>query len=96
MAKRLSDSARDTAFEPLKAKGWSLSEDATAIHKVWKFKDFSQAWGFMARVAMEAEKRDHHPDWSNSYNKVEITLSTHSAKGLTALDFDLAESLESF
>jgi 4a-hydroxytetrahydrobiopterin dehydratase len=72
--------------------GWSV-EDGN-LHRVFEFKDFAHAFGFMARVALAAEKMDHHPDWSNSWNKVTVNLSTHSAGGLTRNDFDLAEKIQ--
>ncbi len=65
-----------------------------AIHRAVKFKDFSEAWGFMARVALLAEKHDHHPEWSNVWNKVDITLSTHDAGGLSQKDVDLAQAID--
>ena len=75
-------------------KGWKLKKDS--VYKEFKFKDFSAAFGFMARVALEAEKLNHHPDWKNVYNKVSITLSTHDAGGLTQLDFKLAKLIDNF
>ena len=74
--------------------GWSDVEGRDAITKAFKFKDFNEAWGFMARVALIAEKMDHHPEWSNVYNKIDVTLSTHSAGGLTALDIELARKMD--
>jgi 4a-hydroxytetrahydrobiopterin dehydratase len=65
-----------------------------AIHRSLAFKDFNQAWGFMARVALLAEKHDHHPEWSNVWNKVEITLSTHDAGGLSHKDVTLAQAID--
>lgn len=73
--------------------GWSLS-DQGAIAKSYKFKDFSQAFAFMTRVALLAEKAGHHPDWSNSYNRVEIALKTHDAGAVTQKDFALAEAID--
>ncbi|WOC15877.1 4a-hydroxytetrahydrobiopterin dehydratase [Pseudochrobactrum sp. MP213Fo] len=70
--------------------GWELSDDATSIRHSFKFADFNAAFAFMTRIAMAAEKLDHHPEWSNVYNKVEIMLTTHSAKGLTKLDVTMA------
>jgi 4a-hydroxytetrahydrobiopterin dehydratase len=72
--------------------GWKLKKDS--LHKAFKFKDFSQAFGFMTRVALEAEKLNHHPDWKNAYNTVSISLSTHDAGGLTQLDFKLAKLID--
>ena len=66
-----------------------------AIHKKFQFTDFNQAWGFMTRVAVAAEKADHHPEWSNVYNRVEIVLSTHDAGGLSAKDIELAKFIDS-
>lgn len=73
--------------------GWTHDSEK-AISKSFKFRNFSQAFGFMTRVALAAEKADHHPDWSNSYNTVDITLSSHDAGGLTQKDFDLAKAIE--
>lgn len=70
--------------------GWVLSADGGAITRTFTFRNFSEAFAFMTRVALAAEKMDHHPDWSNVYSKVEVTLNTHDAGGLTVLDFDLA------
>jgi 4a-hydroxytetrahydrobiopterin dehydratase len=74
--------------------GWQMVEGRDAIHKTFKFKDFSAAFGFMARAALVAEKMDHHPEWTNIWNKVDVTLSTHSAGGLTELDVELAEAMD--
>ena len=71
--------------------GWELSEDHKSIRKDFKFRDFNAAFAFMTRIALAAEKLDHHPEWFNVYNKVEITLTTHSAKGLTMLDIRMAQ-----
>ncbi len=70
--------------------GWTFVQGRPAISKSFKFTDFNAAFGFMARVALAAEKLDHHPEWSNVYNRVDITLTTHDAGGITALDIDLA------
>ena len=72
--------------------GWARA--GNAISKTFTFKDFGAAWGFMSRVALLAEKRDHHPDWRNVWNKVEISLSTHDAGGLSGLDFELAGAID--
>jgi len=74
--------------------GWSPVEGRDAIHKTFVFKDFSEAFGFMARVALEAEKADHHPEWSNVYKTVEVTLSTHDAGGVTDKDIALARAMD--
>lgn len=71
---------------------WSLADGR--LRREWRFPDFSRAFAFMTRVALLAEKADHHPDWSNGYGRVTIELVTHDAGGLTALDFDLAEAID--
>jgi 4a-hydroxytetrahydrobiopterin dehydratase len=73
---------------------WSPAGGRDAITRSWRFDDFSQAWGFMCRVALLAEKHDHHPEWSNVWNRVEITLSTHDAGGLSARDVALARAID--
>ncbi len=73
---------------------WKLVEGRDAITRAFRFKDFSEAWGFMARVALLAEAQDHHPEWFNVWNRVEITLSTHDAGGLSARDVRLAQAIE--
>ena len=80
------------AAELKKVKGWSLEN--SKLHRVFEFRDFSQAFGFMTRVALVAEAMGHHPDWSNAWNKVTIDLTTHSAGGLTQNDFDLAGKIQ--
>ncbi len=71
-------------------EGWTLAEDGGSIRRTYAFGDFSEAFAFMTRVALAAEQMDHHPDWSNVYKIVAVTLNTHDAGGLTALDFELA------
>ena len=71
-------------------EGWSLSDSGKALEKSFKFKRFNQAFSFMTAIALKAEKMDHHPDWFNSFNLVEISLSTHSAGGITIKDIELA------
>ena len=88
----LSESERDAALAGL--AGWRFDEDRNGIAKSFAFADFGEAFGFMARVALEAEKADHHPDWSNVWNRVDILLSTHSAGGVTAKDIALAGKIE--
>ncbi len=92
MADKLSPSDRDTALAGL--PGWTFDASADAITRELKFRNFSEAFGFMSRVALLAEKADHHPEWSNVYNKVTITLSTHDAGGLTQKDVDLAQKID--
>lgn len=79
---------------PALLPGWRLLPDRDAIARDFKFKDFSAAWGFMARVALLAERHDHHPEWSNVYNRVAITLTTHDAGGLSARDVALAQAID--
>ena len=75
---------------------WALAADGKSIHQSFSFKSFAEAWSFMSHVALLAEKMDHHPDWSNVYNKVEIRLSTHDAGGVTANDIALARAITDF
>jgi len=92
MAQKLTGEARKSALGKL--NGWSEVAGRDAITKKFVFKDFNQAFGFMARVALVAEKMDHHPEWFNVYKTVEVTLSTHDAGGLTELDVKLAETMD--
>ena len=87
---KLSDADAAAALGGL--SGWTLAEGAIA--KRFVFKDFSEAFGWMARVALAAEKLDHHPDWTNVYRTVEVRLSTHDVGGLTRLDFELAKRMD--
>jgi 4a-hydroxytetrahydrobiopterin dehydratase len=75
-----------------KLDGWSVVKGN--LHRIFEFKDFTQAFGFMKRVALAADRMDHHPNWSNVYNKVTVDLSTHSANGLTKCDFELAGKIQ--
>jgi 4a-hydroxytetrahydrobiopterin dehydratase len=77
-----------------KLSGWSRGVGREAITKTFVFKDFSAAFGFMARAALTTEKLDHHPEWSNVWNRVDVTLTTHDAKGVTALDVQLAAAMD--
>ena len=92
MAQKLSVEARNNALARL--KGWSEVKGRDAISKTFVFADFNQAFGFMTRAALIAEKMDHHPEWSNVYKSVEVTLSTHDAGGLTEHDIKLAEAMD--
>ena len=94
MTEKLSDTARKTVLDPLLEEGWSLDEDRDAISKTYKFDDFTEAFGWMTRAAIWAEKWDHHPEWSNVYNTVEVTLTTHDVDGLSSLDAKLARKLD--
>ncbi|PHJ24514.1 pterin-4-alpha-carbinolamine dehydratase [Cystoisospora suis] len=73
---------------------WQLTEGDRSIKRRFKFKDFNEAWGFMTRVALQAEKMNHHPNWNNVYNTVEVELFTHDAGGLTDKDFTLAQFMD--
>jgi 4a-hydroxytetrahydrobiopterin dehydratase len=77
-------------------EGWEEVRGRDAITKTFQFKSFNQAWGWMNRVALVAEKMDHHPEWTNVYGRVDVTLSTHDAGGVTQLDIDLARKMEAF
>ena len=92
MPKRLSAEARDEALVTL--TGWKLVDGREAIAKRFVFHDFNEAFGWMSRVALLAEKMDHHPEWSNVYKTVEVTLATHDAGGLTELDVKLARAMD--
>jgi 4a-hydroxytetrahydrobiopterin dehydratase len=74
--------------------GWAAAEGRDAIRRAWRFKDFGEAFGFMARVALAAERLDHHPEWSNVYNRVEAVLTTHDSGGVTARDVALARAMD--
>lgn len=75
---------------------WTLSDDGLAINRTLRFADFAQAFGFMTRVAILAEKADHHPEWFNVYNRVDIRLTTHDAGGLSSRDVALAKAIDGF
>lgn len=77
-----------------KMEGWVLAQDGLSIWKAFRFKSFVEAFGFMSECALAAEKLGHHPEWFNVYNKVDVTLTTHDAKGLTELDFKLAARMD--
>ncbi len=89
---RLTDAERDAALAEL--AGWTLRADGLAIERSFRFADFCEAFAFMTRVALQAEKADHHPEWSNVYNRVEITLTTHDAGGLSQRDLAMARAIE--
>lgn len=92
MAERLSAEARASALASL--DGWTDVDGRDAIAKTFTFADFNDAFGWMARVALIAEKMDHHPEWFNVYKTVAVTLSTHDAGGLTELDVTLAKAMD--
>ncbi len=87
-------SAEERAGLAARLPEWKLLDGRDAITRSFRFKDFSEAWGFMARVALLAEAQDHHPEWFNVWNRVEITLSTHDAGGLSARDVRLAKAID--
>ena len=92
MAEKLDTAAIDAAVARL--DGWQYDRQRNALVRRFEFSDFSAAFGFMTRVALAAEKRDHHPEWSNVYKRVEIALTTHSAGGISALDVELAAAID--
>merc|ERR1719435_370976 len=94
MVTKLTDTERKEQLAPLLAKGWTMVADRDAIYKEFLFKDFNEAFGFMTRVALKAETMDHHPEWFNVYNKVQITLSSHDVQGLSSRDMTLANFIE--
>lgn len=89
---QLTDEERAAALAQL--SDWRLADDASGISRSLKFRDFVEAFGFMSRVALLAERADHHPEWSNVYNRVDIRLSTHDANGLSARDIALAREID--
>ena len=93
MTTKLDGKARSDALAAL--RNWTEVPGRDAIQRSLKFADFNHAWGFMTRVALAAEKADHHPEWSNVYNKVEIVLSTHDAGGVSEKDVALAKFIDS-
>jgi 4a-hydroxytetrahydrobiopterin dehydratase len=92
MTDKLTGAARDAAIRDL--NGWAEVPGRDAIIKTFTFKDFNAAFGFMSRAALLAEKMDHHPEWYNIYNRVEVTLATHDAGGVTQKDIDLAAFMD--
>jgi 4a-hydroxytetrahydrobiopterin dehydratase len=92
MIAKLTGAERAAALADL--KGWDLAPERDGIRKSFRFASFVEAFGFMARVALLAEKADHHPEWSNVYNRVEILLTTHDADGLSARDVALAKAID--
>uniref|UniRef100_A0A0B7A715 4a-hydroxytetrahydrobiopterin dehydratase n=1 Tax=Arion vulgaris TaxID=1028688 RepID=A0A0B7A715_9EUPU len=91
---KLSDEERSSVLVPLKEAGWTLVDGRDAIYKEFVFKSFNQAFGFMTRIALKADKMDHHPEWFNVYNKVRITLISHDVGGLSNRDIVLATFME--
>ncbi len=91
---KLSGLQRDLSLGSLQSSGWTLHSSRDAITKSFQFSNFNEAWGFMSRIALIAETMNHHPEWYNVYNKVEITLSTHDCNGLSINDVILAEKMD--
>lgn len=91
---KLTDDARSEALRRLSERGWRHDPARDAISKNYRFKGFSGAFGWMTQVALLAEKLDHHPEWFNVYNRVEVTLTTHDVRGLTELDLQLADRMD--
>lgn len=94
MADLLTAEAREASLPALGISGWGAVEGCDAIRKVWKFRSFVDAWGFMCSAALVAEKLNHHPEWSNVYNVVDVTLTTHDCGGLSDLDVKLAQRMD--
>ena len=94
MTERLSIETRKTLLQPLFNTGWEMVEGRDAIQRKFVFSNFNEAWGFMTRVAVEAERRDHHPEWFNVWATVNITLSTHECDGLSIRDVALARFID--
>jgi 4a-hydroxytetrahydrobiopterin dehydratase len=92
MAEKLEGTARQAALAEL--TDWAALEDRDAISRTFKFKTFNEAYGFMTRVALKAERMNHHPEWFNVYNRVEVTLTTHDCGGLSELDVTLAKFMD--
>ena len=94
MRQKLTGAARAEALATLAAAGWAEAQGRDAVEKTYRFDDFPQAFGWMTRVALAAEKMDHHPEWTNVWREVRVVLTTHSAGGLTALDVALARRMD--
>ncbi len=92
MVKKLTPEERISALAGL--AGWQIDPNRDAISKSFRFHDFNAAWGFMTRIALQAEKLDHHPEWSNVYGAVDITLTTHDCSGVSKRDIQLATSID--
>ncbi|MFT6074152.1 MAG: 4a-hydroxytetrahydrobiopterin dehydratase [Yoonia sp.] len=94
MTDKLTDTERVAQIDPLLANGWTMQDGRGAIQKTFVFSNFIEAFGFMTRAALWAEKWNHHPEWSNVYKTVEVTLTTHDADGLSALDAKLGAKMD--
>ncbi|RKP09155.1 transcriptional coactivator/pterin dehydratase [Thamnocephalis sphaerospora] len=91
MVQKLTQEERDRHLPALLQAGWQLVDGRDAVKRTFVFKDFNEAFGFMARIALRADKVDHHPEWFNVYNRVEITWSTHDCQGLSQRDLDMIQ-----
>ena len=94
MSTKLEGDTRETALVELTAAGWALVDGRDALQKTFKFKNFVDAFGWMTRMAIVAEKMNHHPEWFNVYNRVEVVLTTHDVDGLSELDLKLARRMD--
>ena len=94
MTEKLTGEARETALAELATAGWVHDVTRDALTKSYRFRDFAEAFGWMTRMALWAEQLNHHPEWFNVYNRVEVTLTTHDADGLSALDVKLAKKMD--
>jgi 4a-hydroxytetrahydrobiopterin dehydratase len=94
MATLLTEADRSALLPGLGATGWGAVQDRDALRKVWRFKNFSEAWGFMTRAALVCEAMNHHPEWRNVYNIVDVTLTTHDCHGISDLDVALAQKMD--
>ncbi|KAJ2953367.1 hypothetical protein O0L34_g957 [Tuta absoluta] len=94
MADKLTSEDRTSLLQPLLNAGWKVQSNRDAIEKEFQFKDFNEAFGFMTRVALLAEKMDHHPEWFNVYNKLQVTLSSHDVNGLSKRDIKMATFMD--
>lgn len=92
--KKLDEAERSNALPELELRGWRHDPERDAIAKSYRFADFVQAFGWMAKVALSAEKLNHHPEWINVYSRVDVVLTTHDAGGLTSLDLRMAERMD--
>lgn len=94
MRSKLEGDQRTTVLQQLETTGWNITDNRDALAKTFQFKNFNEAFGFMTRVALLAEKLDHHPEWFNVYNKVQVTLSTHDFNGLSTYDVQMAQFMD--
>lgn len=94
MSEKLTDTEREIQITPLLNNGWTMDADRDAISKTYVFRNFIEAFGFMTQVAIWAEKLNHHPEWSNVYKTVEVTLTTHDCDGLSGLDAKLGTKMD--